>query len=50
MRIAVLNTNGQPTGREVELPDSIFNLEQPNDHAIYLAGKTLLGQSTPRNT
>lgn len=43
MRIAVLNTNGQPTGREVELPDSIFNLEQPNDHAIYLAVKHYLG-------
>ncbi len=42
MKIQVVNTSGQPTGREVELPDDIFGIE-PNDHAIYLAVKQYLG-------
>ncbi len=35
MEIKILNSQGQDTGRTIELKDSIFNIE-PNDHAIYL--------------
>lgn len=35
MKLAVLDINGKETGREVELPQSIFGVE-PNNHAIYL--------------
>lgn len=35
MELEVLNINGQPTGRKVELSDSVFGIE-PNNHAIYL--------------
>src|SRR6056297_1011800 len=35
MELNVVNTQGQETGRKVELPDSVFGIE-PNDHAIYL--------------
>jgi large subunit ribosomal protein L4 len=35
MELAVLNKEGQETGRKVELKDSVFSIE-PNDHAIYL--------------
>lgn len=38
MRVDVLNSNGQSTGRSVELPDVIFGVE-PNEHAMYLAVK-----------
>jgi large subunit ribosomal protein L4 len=38
MQVEVLNTNGEKTGRTVELPDDIFGIE-PNDHVIYLAVK-----------
>jgi len=38
MQVDVLNTKGEKTGRAVELPDEIFNIE-PNDHCIYLAVK-----------
>ncbi len=41
MQIEVLNIKGEKTGRSVELPDSIFNIE-PNDHVIYLAVKQYL--------
>lgn len=41
MKAAVLNINGQATGREVELPDSIFGIE-PNKHVLYLAVKQYL--------
>jgi large subunit ribosomal protein L4 len=41
MELAVINKAGQDTGRKVELPDSIFNIE-PNDHAIYLDVKQYL--------
>jgi len=41
MKVAVLNTNGAETGRNVELTDSIFGIE-PNDHAIYLDVKQYL--------
>jgi large subunit ribosomal protein L4 len=42
MEVKVLNIQGQDTGRTIELKDSIFNLEQPNDHAIYLDVKAIL--------
>ncbi len=38
MQLEVLNIQGQPTGRSVELPEEIFGA-QPNDHVIYLAVK-----------
>jgi len=38
MQVDVLNSKGEKTGRAVELPDDIFNIE-PNDHVIYLAVK-----------
>jgi len=38
MQVDVLNSKGEKTGRAVELPDDIFNIE-PNDHCIYLAVK-----------
>ncbi|MCG2614947.1 50S ribosomal protein L4 [Terrimonas sp. NA20] len=41
MQVQVLNTQGQNTGRTVELPDDIFGIE-PNDHVIYLAVKQFL--------
>ena len=41
MQVDVLNSKGAKTGRSVELPDDIFNIE-PNDHCIYLAVKQYL--------
>jgi len=41
MQVDVLSTKGEKTGRSVELPDDIFNVE-PNDHCIYLAVKQYL--------
>src|SRR5438128_6456492 len=41
MQVEVLNTKGEATGRQVELPDDIFGVE-PNDHVIYLAVKQYL--------
>lgn len=38
MQLDVLNIKGELTGRKVELPEDIFNIE-PNDHVIYLAIK-----------
>lgn len=38
MQVEVLNIQGQPTGRSIELPDEIFGAE-PNDHVLYLAVK-----------
>ncbi|MDN6311054.1 MAG: 50S ribosomal protein L4, partial [Psychroflexus sp.] len=35
MKVAVLDINGQKTGREIDILDSVFGIE-PNDHAIYL--------------
>jgi len=35
MEIAVVNINGEETGRKVSLSDKVFGIE-PNDHAIYL--------------
>ena len=41
MKVKVLNSAGKETGRQVELPDSVFGIE-PNDHAIYLDVKQYL--------
>ena len=41
MELAVLNTQGQETGRMVVLSDSVFGVEA-NDHAIYLDVKQYL--------
>jgi large subunit ribosomal protein L4 len=41
MQVDVLNIKGEKTGRSVELPEDIFNVE-PNDHCIYLAVKQYL--------
>jgi large subunit ribosomal protein L4 len=35
MELEVLNIQGEPTGRKVELASDVFGIE-PNDHAIYL--------------
>jgi len=34
----ILNKDGKPSGKKIELADDIFGIE-PNDHAIYLAVK-----------
>lgn len=41
MKLEVINIQGEKTGREVDLPDSIFGIE-PNDHAVYLSVKQYL--------
>ena len=41
MELAVLNTQGQETGRKVVLNDAVFGVEA-NDHAIYLDVKQFL--------
>ncbi len=38
MKLDVLNINGEPTGRDIELPDHIFGIK-PNEHVLYLAVK-----------
>jgi large subunit ribosomal protein L4 len=38
MKVDVLNIDGKPTGRKVELPDNIFGIE-PNEHVLYLSVK-----------
>ena len=38
MKVDILNTEGNKTGKQVDLPDDIFAME-PNDHAVYLAVK-----------
>ncbi len=48
MQVDVLNTQGQKTGRTVELPEEIFGIE-PNDHVIYLAVKQYQGAQRQGN-
>lgn len=38
MKVKVLDIKGKDTGRQVDLPDTLFGVE-PNEHAIYLASK-----------
>jgi len=39
MKIDILNTDGQSTGRSADLPDEIFGAT-PNEHVLYLAVKS----------
>ena len=48
MQVDVLNTQGQKTGRTVELPEEIFGID-PNDHVIYLAVKQFQGAQRQGN-
>jgi len=41
MQLDVLNIQGLPTGRSIELPEEIFGAE-PNNHVVYLAVKQYL--------
>lgn len=41
MQVDVLNIKGEKTGRSLELPEDIFNVD-PNDHCVYLAVKQYL--------
>ena len=36
MEVAVYNIKGEDTGRRVDLVDSVFAIETPSDHAIYM--------------
>lgn len=38
MKLDILGTNGQSTGRSIELPSEVFGVE-PNEHVLYLAVK-----------
>lgn len=40
MKLEVFNTQGEKTGKKVDLPDEIFGIE-PNQHAIYLDVKAI---------
>jgi len=40
MKLEVLNTQGEKTGRKVDLPDHIFGIE-PNEHSVYLDVKRI---------
>lgn len=41
MQVEVLNIQGEKTGRSIELPSDVFEVE-PNEHAVYLAVKQYL--------
>jgi large subunit ribosomal protein L4 len=41
MKLDVLNTKGEKTGRSVDLDDNVFGIE-PNEHVVYLAVKQFL--------
>ncbi len=41
MKVDILNTEGKPTGRSIELSDEVFGIE-PNEHVVYLAVKQYL--------
>ena len=42
MELAVYNIEGKDTGKKVTLNDEVFDLEEPNNHAIYLDVKQYL--------
>ena len=42
MELAVYNIQGQDTGRKVTLNDEVFAIENPSEHAVYLAVKQYL--------
>ena len=37
MELIVHKKDGSPTSERIQLPDAVFNVENPNGHAIYLA-------------
>lgn len=41
MKVTVLNTQGSATGREIELPETVFGI-MPNEHAVWLDVKSYL--------
>jgi large subunit ribosomal protein L4 len=41
MQVDILNIQGKPTGKKIELPEAIFGIE-PNEHVVYLAVKQYL--------
>jgi len=38
MKLDIINTTGDSTGKSIEMPESVFGVE-PNQHAVYLAVK-----------
>ncbi len=42
MELSVYKISGEETGKKINLDNAVFNLEQPNDHAIYLDVKQYL--------
>lgn len=42
MELAVYNIKGEDTGKKVTLNDEVFNIENPNEHAVYLDVKQYL--------
>lgn len=48
MKVAVLNSKGEDTGRQVTLDKSIFGIE-PNEHAVYLDVKSYLASQRQGN-
>jgi len=48
MKVAVLNSKGESTGREVTLGKTIFGIE-PNEHAVYLDVKSYLANQRHGN-
>ncbi|GMU85642.1 MAG: 50S ribosomal protein L4 [Ignavibacteriales bacterium] len=42
MQLDVYKIDGTLTGEKVDLSDSVFSIEKPNDHAIYLSVKQFL--------
>ena len=41
MKLDILNIEGENTGRQIDLPESVFGVE-PSEHALYLAVKQYL--------
>ncbi len=48
MELSILNRQGEDTGRKIDLPEDIFNIE-PNHHAIYLDVKQYLANQRQGN-
>ena len=41
MKLDILNSKGEKTGRSIELAEDVFGIK-PNDHVVYLAVKAYL--------
>ena len=39
MKVDILAVDGTKTGRQADLPDTVFAIENPSEHAVYLAVK-----------